>query len=143
MKVLTGWQRNIIFTCTTLVIFHVIIKFSLVCYFLPFGKIIRLNRLHFHSSNDDLVNSDPVVQEKNIVKWCQCSCYFAIISIWKKSVVFLWSKLESLSFNNELFLSLFEIDTVIMGINNMKSLRRKRLLTTNTVRPTESLALES
>ena len=58
----------------------------------------------------------------------------------EESVAFLWSKLESLSFNNDLFLSLFEIDPVIMGIKNMKSLRRKRLLTTNTVHPTESLA---
>ena len=58
----------------------------------------------------------------------------------EESVAFLWSKQESLSFNNDLFLSLFEIDPVIMGINNMKSLRRKRPLTTNTVRPIESLA---
>ena len=37
----------------------------------------------------------------------------------EESVAFLWSKLESLSFNNDLFLSLFEIDPVIMGIKNM------------------------
>ena len=58
----------------------------------------------------------------------------------EESVAFLWSKLEPLSFNNDLFLSLFEIDPVIMGMNNMKSLRRKRLLTTSTVRQIESLA---
>ena len=77
-----------------LVYLNVIIIFSLVCYYLPYGNGIPSNRLDFHSSKDDLVNSDPVVIEKNIVNDLNAFRYYLHL---QESVAFLWSKLEPLS----------------------------------------------